>query len=122
MTQNLRYFFAFFWRARWSDSHYKGRKRKSYSRSCHRNCINASFVYCGLWLSFGNFRFFFGAMYLYTINCVFICIASLIIVKYLKYPCVKQTNFKTEKRVRFIISFLTLALIVSKRFLCISAF
>ncbi len=55
-------------------------------------------------------------MYLYTINCVFICIATFIIVKYLKYPIVKQTDLKTEKRVRYIITFLTLSLIVPSIF------
>ena len=70
----------------------------------------------GYGLALGNFKFFFGAMYLYTINCVFICIATFIIVKYLKYPIVKQTDLKTEKRVRYIITFLTLSLIVPSIF------
>lgn len=66
----------------------------------------------GYGLALGNFKFFFGALYLYTINCVFICIATFIIVKYLKYPFVKQTDVATEKKVKYMISFLTLALIV----------
>ncbi|TDD74214.1 TIGR00341 family protein [Flavobacterium caseinilyticum] len=76
----------------------------------------------GYGLALGNFRFFFGAMYLYTINCVFICIATFIIVKYLKYPIVKQTNLKTEKKVKYMISFLTLALIVPSVFFAYQLF
>lgn len=76
----------------------------------------------GYGLALGNFKFFFGAMYLYTINCVFICIATFIIVKYLKYPIVKQTNLKTQKRVKYMISFLTLALIVPSIFFAYQLF
>jgi uncharacterized hydrophobic protein (TIGR00271 family) len=76
----------------------------------------------GYGLALGNFKFFFGAMYLYTINCVFICIATFIIVKYLKYPIVKQTNAKTEKKVKYMISFLTLALIVPSIFFAYQLF
>src|SRR6476660_501324 len=39
----------------------------------------------GYGLAIFNLKFFFGALYLYAINCVFICIATFIIVKYLKY-------------------------------------
>lgn len=76
----------------------------------------------GYGLALGNFKFFFGAMYLYTINCVFICIATFIIVKYLKYPIVKQTNLKTEKRVKYMISVLTLALIIPSVFFAYQLF
>lgn len=76
----------------------------------------------GYGLALGNFKFFFGAMYLYTINCVFICIATFIIVKYLKYPIVKQTDVKMEKRVKYMISLLTLALIVPSIFFAYQLF
>lgn len=76
----------------------------------------------GYGLALGNFKFFFGALYLYTINCVFICIATFIIVKYLKYPFVKQTNVATEKKVKYMISFLTLALIVPSVFFAYQLF
>ena len=66
----------------------------------------------GYGLALGNFVYFFGAMYLYTINCVFICIATFVIVKYLKYPIAKQLDLKHEKRVKYGISILTLLLIL----------
>ena len=66
----------------------------------------------GYSLAIGNFKFFFGAMYLYTINCVFICIATFIIVKYLKYPLVKQINKRYEGQIKYIMSFLILVMLV----------
>lgn len=33
-----------------------------------------------------NFAYFLGALYLNTINCFFICIATFLVIKYLKYP------------------------------------
>lgn len=66
----------------------------------------------GYGLAIGNFRFFLGAMFLYTINCVFICIATFFIVKYLKYPPKKQINEKSEKHVKYAITGLILALML----------
>lgn len=66
----------------------------------------------GYGLALGNFKFFLGAMYLYTINCVFICIATFVIVNYLKYPITKQLDTIHQKRVKYIITILILFLIV----------
>jgi uncharacterized hydrophobic protein (TIGR00271 family) len=65
----------------------------------------------GYGLALGNYKYFLGAMYLYTINCVFICIATFLIVKYLKYPFAKQLDQKHQKRVKYGISILILFLI-----------
>ncbi|WP_208328382.1 DUF389 domain-containing protein [Flavobacterium poyangense] len=66
----------------------------------------------GYGLALGNFKFFLGAMYLYTINCVFICIATFVIVNYLKYPITKQLNTVHQKRVKYIITILILFMII----------
>jgi uncharacterized hydrophobic protein (TIGR00271 family) len=66
----------------------------------------------GYGLALGSFKFFFGAMYLYSINCVFICISTFFIVKYLKYPTKKQLDEKTQKQVKFIIYGLITVLIL----------
>lgn len=76
----------------------------------------------GYGLALGNFKFFFGALYLYTINCVFICIATFIIVKFLKYPTTKQINLKREKQVKYAITFLTLTLIIPSIFFAFQLF
>ena len=65
----------------------------------------------GYGLALGNYMYFLGALYLYTINCVFICIATFLIVKYLKYPIAKQLDQKHQKRVQYGISILILLLI-----------
>jgi uncharacterized hydrophobic protein (TIGR00271 family) len=66
----------------------------------------------GYGLALGSYKFFFGAMYLYSINCVFICISTFFIVKYLKYPTTKQLDDKSQKQVRYIISVLITVLIL----------
>jgi uncharacterized hydrophobic protein (TIGR00271 family) len=66
----------------------------------------------GYGLATGNYLFFGGAMYLYTINCVFICIATFIIVKYLKYPIAKQIDLKHQKQVKQGITILLFIMIV----------
>lgn len=66
----------------------------------------------GFGLATGNFAFFGGAMFLYTINCVFICIATFLIVKYLNYPAVGLTDNKRAAAVRNWIYIVTLLLVI----------
>ena len=58
----------------------------------------------GYGLATGNLSFFLGAFYLYCINCVFICIATFVIVKYLNYPTKIQVNGEKQKQIRNLIS------------------
>lgn len=55
----------------------------------------------GYGLATGNFKFFFGALFLYTINCVFICISTYSIVKYLQYPVKQEIDVLHQKRVKY---------------------
>ncbi|CAI2767462.1 TIGR00341 family protein [Flavobacterium collinsii] len=66
----------------------------------------------GYGLALGNYTYFFGALYLYTINCVFICIATFVIVKFLNYPITKQLDLQQQKRVKYGITLLISLLIV----------
>lgn len=66
----------------------------------------------GYGLAMGSYKFFFGAIYLYSINCVFICISTFLIVKYLKYPTKKQIDEKTQKQVKYTITALIIVLIM----------
>lgn len=70
----------------------------------------------GFGLATGNFGYFAGAMFLYTINCVFICIATFIIVKYLKYPAAEFVDQKKESRVRNWITVITLMMVIPSAF------
>jgi predicted PurR-regulated permease PerM len=53
-----------------------------------------------------------GALFLYTINCVFIGIATFLIVKYLKYPPVNFIDKKREKRVQNIVTIVSVLILV----------
>lgn len=66
----------------------------------------------GYGLATGNFKFFWGALFLYTINCVFIGIATFLIVKYLKYPAVNFIDKKREKRVQNIVTIVSVLVLV----------
>lgn len=65
----------------------------------------------GYGLAIGNFSFFAGAIYLYIINCVFICLSTFTIVKYLRYPKVHYVDKQREKRIGQSITLLTIILI-----------
>lgn len=66
----------------------------------------------GYGLATGNFKFFFGALFLYIINCVFIGIATFFIVKYLKYPPVNFVNKKEEKKVQNIVTIVSVLILI----------
>lgn len=71
----------------------------------------------GYGLATANWKFFLGALFLYGINCVFICIATFSIVKYLNYPAAKQIDIKHQKQVRYgIMALITLMLLPSAYF------
>lgn len=76
----------------------------------------------GYGLAIGNLKFFLGALFLYTINCVFICISTFLIVKYLKYPAVKQVNAKRQKQIKYGITLLTLSLMLPSIFFAFKLF
>ncbi|UZJ66518.1 DUF389 domain-containing protein [Sphingobacterium sp. KU25419] len=66
----------------------------------------------GYGLAIGNLSYFAGALYLYMINCFFICLSTFIIVKYLNYPKVNFVDANREKKITRIISLIILVLII----------
>ncbi len=70
----------------------------------------------GYGLAMGNYLFFAGALFLYLINCFFICIATFIMVKYQKYPLANEIHTKKEKQIRYGISLLIVLMIVPSIF------
>lgn len=66
----------------------------------------------GYGLAIGNLSYFAGALYLYTINCFFICLSTFIIVKYLNYPKVNFVDANREKKITRSISLIILVLII----------
>ncbi|WP_245893610.1 TIGR00341 family protein [Sphingobacterium gobiense] len=65
----------------------------------------------GYGLAIGNLSYFAGALYLYIINCVFICLATFVIVKYLRYPKMHYVDKQREKRITQMITVITLILV-----------
>lgn len=66
----------------------------------------------GFGLATGQINYFFGALFLYTINCVFICISTFSIVKFLNFPIIKQVDKKEEKKIHYLIYGLTVAMLL----------
>ncbi|KOS04668.1 hypothetical protein AM493_00385 [Flavobacterium akiainvivens] len=76
----------------------------------------------GYGLATGQWSYFAGAFYLYCINCVFIGIATFLIIKYLKYPAKKQVNERQQKLVRNTIWVLIIIMIVPSSYLAYSLY
>lgn len=76
----------------------------------------------GYGLATFNFSYFFGAFYLYTINCFFICIATFLVIKYLKYPASATIDPKNEKRIRYGITTLMMVMIIPSFYLAYNLF
>jgi len=58
----------------------------------------------GYGLSTANWSYFFGAFYLFTINTVFIAAATLVTVRFLKYPIWHQTDDGLKQRANMWVS------------------
>src|SRR5690606_40637016 len=52
----------------------------------------------GFSLANGNMEHFFGAMYLFMINTIFIGLATFLIIKFLKFPMVRYANSQKRRR------------------------
>jgi len=59
----------------------------------------------GYGLATGNLNYFGGAMFLFTINTIFIALATFVIVKFLQFPMLKYINSTKRKRIARIASF-----------------
>jgi len=70
----------------------------------------------GYGLATGNFAYFGGALFLYTINCVFICIATYGIVKFLKYPAVEFVDKKKSEKIKVWISVIVALMVIPSIF------
>jgi uncharacterized hydrophobic protein (TIGR00271 family) len=75
----------------------------------------------GFALATGHFRYFFGSLFLYSINCVFICIATYTIVKFLKYPA-KQVEKRHRKLVKYGTTSLVILMLVPSAYFAYSLY
>ena len=74
----------------------------------------------GFGLATLQFKYFFGAFYLFFINSVFIALATFLMVRYLKFPVNKFVDPKREKMVKRSIMFFTLLVMIPSFFTAIS--
>lgn len=65
----------------------------------------------GYGLAIGNFQYFFGASYLFLLNTLFICLSTIVVVRYLKFPIRHFIDPKVEKKVTWT-SYILLFLVV----------
>lgn len=67
----------------------------------------------GYGISVLNARYIFGALYLFIINSIFISLATFLIVKYLKYPVVAETDTKRRLSRRSVTLLLIIVIVPS---------
>ena len=66
----------------------------------------------GFGLAIGNWEFALGAMYLFTINTIFIGLATFLVIKYLRFPMVRYANSKRRRLIARIASVVGVAVMI----------
>lgn len=66
----------------------------------------------GYGLANGNWKYFLGALYLFTINSIFIALSTFIFVRYLKFKKVKWVDEEVEKRINRWVTFVATIVII----------
>ncbi len=66
----------------------------------------------GYGLATGKWNFFGGALFLFTINTIFIASATFVVVRFLKFPYEEYANSKRRKLLSRVISLMALAILV----------
>jgi len=67
----------------------------------------------GYGLAVGNFNYFFGAMFLFLINTIFIALATFVIVKYLHFPMVSYIKSAKRKSIARLASFVAIIVLAA---------
>ncbi len=76
----------------------------------------------GFGLATGNLVYFGGAMFLFTINTIFIALAAFVIIKSLRFPMVKYINSKKRKRIARAASFVAFLIFAGSIFMFFNLF
>ena len=74
----------------------------------------------GYGIATGQWSFFIGAFYLFSINCVFITFSTVLIVKYLRFRPRSYVDDATDRRVKMWVGFFVLATAIPSVFLAIN--
>lgn len=76
----------------------------------------------GFGLAIGRLDYFGGAIFLFSINTIFIAIATFLIVKFLKFPVVKYVNSIRRKRIAQAASFVALLVLLPSTYMFYTLF
>tara|TARA_R110001583_G_scaffold145635_2_gene297574 strand:- start:2520 stop:3953 length:1434 start_codon:yes stop_codon:yes gene_type:complete len=76
----------------------------------------------GYGLATGNLNYFGGAMFLFTINTIFIALATFVIVKFLQFPMLKYINSTKRKRIARTASFVAILVFSASIFMFFNLF
>ncbi len=76
----------------------------------------------GYGLAKGNFQYFFGALYLFTINTIFIALATFLVLKLLRFPMHKYANASKRKRYATIATVIGVAVMIPAIFTFVKVF
>ena len=66
----------------------------------------------GYGLAIGNFEFALGAMYLFTINTIFIALPTFLVLKFLRFPMVRYANSKRRRLIARIVSIVAIGVMI----------
>lgn len=66
----------------------------------------------GYGLAVANWKYFFGALYLFTINAIFIALATFLVLKVLRFPMLKYVNSKRRKLIARIASLIAIVVMI----------
>ncbi len=66
----------------------------------------------GYGLAKGNWEYFGGAMYLFSINTIFIALATFLVLKILRFPMLKYANSKKRKRIARLATLIAIVVMV----------
>ena len=66
----------------------------------------------GYGLATHQYTYFFGAFYLFMLNSAFICITTILVVKFLRVPLVHYVNPRKERQIRVLLSVLAVVVII----------
>lgn len=76
----------------------------------------------GYGLAIGNYSYFFGAMYLFTINTIFIALATFLVLKLLRFPMLKYVNSVKRRRTSQLASVLAIVVMIPAVFTFITVY
>lgn len=70
----------------------------------------------GYGLATGEFAYSLGAFYLFLLNSIFICLTTILVIRYLKFPLATYINKKKERKIKLYIGVFLLIILIPSGF------